>query len=76
MYKIPVRLGTCMAATVRKPTSYWTVLKHYGISSEDIKKLDLSYGELFEIYKAIQKHEQIREFLKNLKEKIALTTKE
>jgi len=52
------------------------VLNHYGISNEDLKKLNLSYDELFEIYKTIQQHEQIREFLKNLKEKIALTAKE
>ena len=37
--------------------------------------MDLSYDELFEIYKTIQQHEQIREFLKNLKEKVALATK-
>lgn len=68
-------MGTCITINPNKPISYWTVLNHYGITNEDLKKLNLTYDELFKIYKTIQKHEQIREFLKNLKEKIALTTK-
>jgi len=76
MYKISIHIGTCIVSKLNKSTSYWAVLNHYGISHEDLKKLSLSYDELFEIYKTIQQHEQIREFLKNLKEKIALTTKE
>ena len=75
MYKISIHIGTCIVSKPDKSTSYWTVLNHYGISNEDLKKLGLSYDELFEIYKTIQKHEQIREFLKHLKEKIALTAK-
>lgn len=75
MYKITVHLGNCITSNVNKPVSYWTVLTHYGISEDDLKKLDLSYDELFQIYKIIQHHEQIRKFLKNLKEKIFLTTK-
>lgn len=73
MYKISVQLGTCIISKITKDTSYWTVLDHYGISREDLKKLNLSYEELYEIYTMIQKHEQVREFLKNLKGKIALT---
>ena len=69
-------MGTCIVSKIKKTASYWIVLKHYGISDKDLKKLNLSYEELFKIYKTIQQHEQIREFLKNLKEKIALTTKE
>ncbi len=75
MYKISIRLGTCIVNNPVKTPSYWTVLNHYGITSEDLKKMDLSYDELFEIYKTIQQHEQIRDFLKNLKEKVALATK-
>ncbi len=75
MYKISIHIGTCIVTKLNKSASYWTVLSHYGISHEDLKKLDLSYDELFAIYKTIQQHEQIREFLKNLKEKITLTTK-
>lgn len=76
MYKISVHIGTCIVTKPNESTSYWTVLNHYGISNEDLKKLNLSYDELFKIYKTIQQHEQIREFIKNLKEKITLTTKE
>lgn len=75
MYKISVHLGTCIATQQNKPTSYWTVLNHYGITHTDLQKLNLSYEELYEIYKIIQRHEEIREFLKNLKEKIAMTAK-
>lgn len=76
MYKITIHIGTCIVSKPNKSTSYWAVLNHYGISNEDLKKLNLSYNELFEIYKTIQKHEQIREFLKHLKEKINITAKE
>lgn len=76
MYKISIRIGTCLVTRLNKSASYWTVLNHYGISDSDLKKLNLSYEELFEIYKTIKQHEQVREFLKNLKEKISLTTKE
>ncbi len=69
-------MGTCIVSKIKKTTSHWTVLKHYGISDKDLKKLNLSYEELFKIYKIIQQHEQVREFLKKLKEKIAVTTKE
>ncbi len=75
MYKITVHIGTCIAIKPNRPTSYWTVLNHYGITNEDLKKLNLSYEELFKIYKTIQKHEEIRGFLKSLKEKIAIATK-
>jgi len=73
MYKISVQLGTCIVSKITKNVSYWTVLDHYGISQEDLKKLNLSYEELYEIYTTIQKHEQVRKFLKNLKGKIELT---
>jgi len=76
MYKISIHIGNCIVKKLNISTSYWDVLNHYGISIEDLKKLSLSYDELFEIYKTIQQHEQIREFLKNLKERIALTAKE
>ena len=69
-------MGTCIVSKIKKTTSYWTVLKHYGISDKDLKKLNLSYEELFKIYKIIQQHEQVRDFLKKLKEKIAVTTKD
>lgn len=69
-------MGTCIVSKIKKTTSYWTVLKHYGISDKDLKKLNLSYEELFKIYKIIQQHEQVREFLKKLKDKIAVTTNE
>ncbi len=76
MYKISIHIGTCIVSKQDKSTSYWTVLNHYGISNEDLKKLNLSNYELFEIYKTIQQHEQIRDFLKNLKEKINIISKE
>ena len=75
MYKISVPLGVCIITQQNKPASYWTVLNHYGITHTDLKKLNLSYEELYEIYKTIQRHEEIREFLKNLKVKIAMTAK-
>lgn len=76
MYKISIHIGTCIVSKPNKSTSYWIVLNHYGISNEDLKKLNLSNYELFEIYKTIQQHEQIRDFLKNLKEKINIISKE
>ena len=51
------------------------MLNHYGVTREDLKKLDLSYEELYKVYKTIQQHEQVRDFLKNLKEKITLSKK-
>ena len=75
MYKISLHLGTCIVTRQNKPASYWTVLSHYGITHTDLQKLNLSYEELYEIYKTIQRHEEIREFLKNLKAKIAMTAK-
>lgn len=74
MYKISVPLGTCIISKITKDTSYWAVLGHYGISQEDLKKLNLSYEELYEIYTTIKRHEQVRAFLKNLKGKVALLT--
>ena len=68
-------MGTCIVSKINKGTSYWTVLDHYGITQEDLKRLNLSYEELYEIYTTIQKHEQVREFLKKLKERIAFSTK-
>ena len=38
---------------------------------EDLKKLDLSYEELYKVYKTIQQHEEVRNFLKDFKGKIA-----
>ena len=76
MYKISISMGTCIVSKIKKTASYWTVLKHYGISDKDLKKLNLSYEEFFKIYKIIQQHEQVRDFLKKLKEKIAVTTKD
>ena len=80
MYKIPLSLGICIGSILKSSSpnssiSYWTVLKHYGISDEDLKKLDLSYEELFEIYTKVKQHEHVRNFLKDLKEKISLSSK-
>lgn len=73
MYEISVHLGTCIVSKIGNSVSYWKVLDHYGISQDDLKNLDLSYEELYEIYKTIQQHEQIREFIKNLKNRVSLT---
>lgn len=74
MYKISLSLGLCIGSILKTPLnssiSYWTVLKHYGVSDEDLKKLDLSYEELFEIYTKVKQHEHVRNFLKDLKEKL------
>ena len=74
MYEISVGVGTCLVTINNSPTTCWTVLNHYGISRNDLKKLDLSYEELYEVYSNIKKHEQIRSFLKELKTKISMTT--
>ena len=68
-------MGNCIGNKITNSTSYWEVLSHYGISREDLKKLDLSYEELYKVYKTIQQHEQVRDFLKNLKEKISPSNK-
>ena len=75
MYKISINIGVCIGNKITNSTSYWEVLNHYGVSREDLKKLDLSYEELYKVYKTIQQHEQVRDFLKNLKDKIALSNK-
>lgn len=75
MYKISISLGVCIGNKITNSTSYWQVLNHYGVTREDLKKLDLSYEELYKVYKTIQQHEQIRDFLKDLKKKITLAKK-
>lgn len=64
-------MGNCLGNEIKNSTSYWDVLNHYGISKDDLKKLDLSYEELYKVYKTIQQHEQVRSFLKDFKGKIA-----
>jgi hypothetical protein len=76
MYKISIQMGTCAVTRPKVSVSCWAVLNHYGISQDDLKKLNLSYDELYVIYKTVQQHEQIREFLKNLKNRVAITTEE
>ena len=75
MYKISINLGVCIGNKITNSTSYWQVLNHYGVTREDLKKLDLSYEELYKVYKTIQQHEQVRDFLKDLKKKITLAKK-
>jgi len=70
-YKISFSLGVCIGNKINNSVSYWQVLNHYGISMQDIRDLDLSYGELYKVYKTIQRHEQVRDQLKNLKNAIA-----
>ncbi|EGG42616.1 Hypothetical protein Nlim_0501 [Candidatus Nitrosarchaeum limnium SFB1] len=76
MYKICIELGTCVVTKPNRSISCWAVLNHYGISQDDLKKLNLSYDELYVIYKTVQQHEQIREFLKNLKKRVTLITED
>lgn len=76
MYKICIELGACVVTKPNRSISCWAVLNHYGISQDDLKKLNLSYDELYVIYKTVQQHEQIREFLKNLKKKVTLITED
>jgi len=71
MNKTSIHMGNCLGNEIKNTTSYWDVLNHYGISKGDLKKLDMSYEELYEVYKNIQKHEQVRDFLKDFKEKVA-----
>ena len=71
MNKTSIHMGNCLGNEIKNSTSYWAVLNHYGISKDDLKKLDLSYEELYKVYKTIQQHEQVRNFLKDFKGKIA-----
>ena len=70
MNKKEIHMGNCLGNEIKNSTSYWDVLNHYGITKEELKKLDLSYEELYQVYKTVQKHEQVRDFLKQFKGKI------
>ncbi len=47
----------------------WQTITDFGISREDLKKLQPSYKELFEIYSAIRAYRISVKYLKELKNK-------
>lgn len=49
--------------------SIWETIEDFGIRKEDLKKIDPSYKELFEIYSAIRAYRISVRYLKELKRK-------
>ncbi len=49
--------------------SIWETIEDFGIRKEDLKKMDPSYKELFEIYSAIRAYRISVRYLKELKRK-------
>lgn len=47
----------------------WETIEDFGIKREDLKKIDPSYKELFEIYSAIRAYRVSVRYLKELKSK-------
>lgn len=47
----------------------WQTITDFGINRDDLKKLDPSYKELFEIYSAIRAYRISVKYLKDLKNK-------
>ncbi len=48
----------------------WQTITDFGINREDLKKLQPTYKELFEIYSAIKAYRISVKYLKNLKNKL------
>lgn len=48
----------------------WQTITDFGINREDLKRLDPTYKELFEIYSAIKAYRISVKYLKDLKNKI------
>lgn len=48
----------------------WQTITDFGINREDLKKIDPTYKELFEIYSAIRAYRISVKYLKDLKTKI------
>jgi hypothetical protein len=48
----------------------WQTITDFGIDRDDLKRLDPTYKELFEIYSAIRAYRVSVKYLKNLKTKL------
>jgi len=48
----------------------WQTIMDFGINREDLKKIDPTYKELFEIYSAIRAYRISVKYLKDLKTKL------
>ena len=48
----------------------WQTITDFGINREDLKKIDPTYKELFEIYSAIRAYRVSVKYLKDLKTKL------
>jgi len=48
----------------------WQTITDFGINREDLKKIDPTYKELFEIYSAIRAYRISVKYLKDLKTKL------
>ena len=48
----------------------WNTITEFGINREDLKKIDPTYKELFEIYSAIRAYRISVKYLKDLKTKL------
>ena len=49
----------------------WETIEDFGIKRDDLKKIDPSYKELFEIYSAIRAYRVSVRYLKELKTKFS-----
>ena len=71
MYKIPVSLGTSLGMKLQRTYSYWNRLEKHGIKREDLKRLDLSFEELFMLYLALKYPKKNQEVIQYIKKRIS-----
>jgi len=60
-------MGVSLIIEMQKTYSYWNKLEEHGITREQLKKLDLSFEELFMLYMALKypsKNQNVLEYIK------------
>lgn len=70
MYEIPISLGTCWCITTNRRYSYWNELEQYDLTRDDLRLLDLSFEELFELYVALKYPGKYHKTLEEFKNKV------
>ena len=70
MYKIPISLGMCCGITTKRSYSYWNELEHYDLTRDDLRLLDLSFEELFELYVALKYPSKYHKTIEEFKNKV------
>jgi len=69
MFSIPIELGHSWGRSFTTK-SVWNNLTEYGITKEDLKKLDLTFEELFTLYLALKNPSKNSELLYHIKQRI------